>query len=500
LGPRLLNSWAMLLFRYVSSPAPNLKVVATVEAADATGAAGRLGLVEGLPLVGSEHPGADALVVVHGDGDGDVVLKAGVALERADLDGTVPVDGAVGVLDDKGGQLLVALGGGREVLALGQQTELDALEPGEDEEGGGGGLNVVAGTADVGRVHDQPPAAGLVLGVLQALSKGGEVLGQLGDTGVAAGQQLDDLEEGDGVPADGTGPGQGGGTGHLVGPDSLLLLVKAVVEEVGGVVAGVSVNDVELVDNVVPGGGVLAVEEGGPLSVEGVGHEDAVEPHLVVVVGAAVEEAALRRARVAVQLVADGLGGSLVLLLAGTLVPPEDVVTNAVLVQGVLGRLPVKDATVGEDDAVVDAAAVPVDEGLVLGELDGGLEAVVEDSLGVVEGLLVVDLVLGEGLGGPGQVRASGRGGGSEEENGLHDWLGGQRKSDCVEPREGMTVVVREASVRPDLSRQDLQGWLRLGRRALFIGIQIGTKPVRHHHLERGRIFQRGHPLTGIWD
>ncbi|GKT41299.1 uncharacterized protein ColSpa_01480 [Colletotrichum spaethianum] len=360
----------MFLFHYIFSPAPNLKVVAAVVVAGAAGAAGGLGLIEGLPL----------------------------------------------------------------------QAELDALEPGEDEEGGGGGLDVVAGAADVGGVHDEPPAAGLVLGVLQALGKGGEVLGQLGDAGVAAGQQLDDLEEGNGVPAVGTGPGQGGGASHLVGPDGLLLLIKAVIEQVGGVVAGVGVNDVELVDNVVPGGGVLAVEEGSPLGVEGVGHEDAVEPHLVVVVGAAVEEAALRGARVAVQLVADGLGGNLVLLLASTLVPPEDVVTNAVLVQGVLGRLPVKNAAVGEDDAVVDAAAVPVDKGLIFGELNGSLEAVVEDSLGVVEGLLVVDLMLGEGLGGPGQVRAGGRGGGREEENRLHDWLESRRKSDCVEPRKGMTV------------------------------------------------------------
>ena len=78
-----------------------------------------------------------------------------------------------------------------------------------------------------------------------------------------------------------------------------------------------------------------------------------------------------------VELLADDLGGGLILLVAGAVVPPEEIVADAVIVERVVGVIPVLDGAVRLDDNVIDLAFVPVDECLVLGQGDGSLEAFV---------------------------------------------------------------------------------------------------------------------------
>ena len=123
------------------------------------------------------------------------------------------------------------------------------------------------------------------------------------------------------------------------------------VDEVGGVVTCVLLDQVELQLNVFPGGDVVVVEVRRVCGVKSVSHVDTVQPHLVGVGWGTVPETALGCARPAVQLVPVPVGGDLVLgLLAAALVPPvENVVAHTDIVQGVVCVVVASDSSIGRD-------------------------------------------------------------------------------------------------------------------------------------------------------
>src|SRR5690242_17692959 len=88
---------------------------------------------------------------------------------------------------------------------------------------------------------------------------------------------------------------------------------------------------------------------------------------------------------VAVELLADDFCGVLVLCLARAVVPPEDVVSNAVVVERVAGVVPVCDCSISFHDDIVDLASVPIDERLVFGQGNGCFIAFVKRGLRIAK-------------------------------------------------------------------------------------------------------------------
>ncbi|KAI6774982.1 hypothetical protein HG530_001740 [Fusarium avenaceum] len=311
-------------------------------------------------------------------------LERRITVQGSNIDGALPVDGSVRVLGDKVGvQTLVGLLGGLGVGLLVEETAAQTGQPAVGEHSRGRTLDVVALGALVLLVHDDLPQVALV--ALGTEERGGEVLVVSAETGVARvglGEDVKDLDQGPEVPADSSAPDEGRGTGLGVGPHSGLALVETVDGKAGLLIDGDLLDLVPLENNIIPGGVVLGVELRGPDSVEGVSHEDAIEPHLVRVGGGSVPEATGRGPGLLVDPVTDEVGSLLVLLLTGAPVPPEKVQTDAVVVEGVLGQVVVVDSAVGGNNKV-HLVAVPVDEGLVLGQLDGSLVTLEDDSASV---------------------------------------------------------------------------------------------------------------------
>lgn len=143
-----------------------------------------------------------------------------------------------------------------------------------------------------------------------------------------------------------------------------------------------------------PGSRIVGIKELRPVSIVSISHEDAVQPHLVRVGGRAMPETAGRSAWVAVVHATDGVCSDLVLFLASLLVPVEDVVANAVVVETVVRLVECWDGAVLGDDQAIYARAVPVEQLVVPGAGNDGLVATVQSAAAVPSvslSLMVVD-------------------------------------------------------------------------------------------------------------
>lgn len=311
-------------------------------------------------------------------------LERSITVKRSNLDSTLPGQSAVLVLGNKVTvKTLVSLLSGLGVGLLVEETTAKTSQPSVGEHGGSRALNVVTLNTLVLLVHDEFPKVALV--ALSAEKSRSEVLVVSSETlvaGVRLGEDVENLDEGPEVPANSAAPDDGRGTSLGVGPDSNLALVKSVHGKTGLLVDGDLLDLVPLEDNVVPGGGVLSIKLLGPDSVEAISHKDTVEPHLVGVSGLAVPETASGSSGVLVHPVTDKVGSLLVLLLAGALVPPDQVHSDAVVVKRVLRHVVVDDGSVVSDNEI-HLATVPVNQGLVLGQLNGSFVTLKDDSTAV---------------------------------------------------------------------------------------------------------------------
>lgn len=367
--------------------------------------------VANLPLVDGHHVRSMASGIVGNDFDLSVVLQIvskdhimalrrltylerSIAVERSNLDSALPGQSTVLVLGNKVTvETLVSLLGGLGVDLLLKETAAKTSQPTVGEHSRSGRLDVVALSSLVLLVHNNLPEVALV--ALGAEKSGGEILVVGAETlvaGVGLGEDVEDLDQGPEVPTDSAGPDEGRSTVLGVGPDGSLALVETVDGKAGLLVDGDLLDLVPLKDNVVPGGGVLSIELLGPGGVERISHEDTVEPHLVGVCRLTVPETTSGSSGVLVDSVTDEVGSLLVLLLASALVPPQQVHADTVVVKRVLGHVVVDDGAVVGDDQV-HLVAVPVNQGLVLGQLDGSLVTLEDDGTTVPVGTLSLMVV-----------------------------------------------------------------------------------------------------------
>lgn len=143
-----------------------------------------------------------------------------------------------------------------------------------------------------------------------------------------------------------------------------------------------------------PGSGVVSIEQLSPVGVVSISHEDAIQPHLVRVGRRAMPETAGRSAWVAVVHAADGVCSDLVPFLASLLVPVEDVVPDAVVIEAVVCLVEGWDGAVLSHDQAIYARAVPIEQLVVTSAGDHGLIATVQSAAAVPAvslGLVVVD-------------------------------------------------------------------------------------------------------------
>jgi hypothetical protein len=94
----------------------------------------------------------------------------------------------------------------------------------------------------------------------------------------------------------------------------------------------------------------------------------------------------------------DDLGSDLVLLLAGLLVPVEEVVANTVVIQTVAFGVQTNDSAVVGHDEVVDARAQPLKELVVFSAGDQGFITGVDSATAVPPGLLFFAVVDNPGV------------------------------------------------------------------------------------------------------
>lgn len=311
-------------------------------------------------------------------------FEGSITVQRSNLDGSLPGNGSIVVLGHKvPDEALVSLLSGLGVRLLIEKSASKTSQPAVGEHGGGGALDVVTLNTLVLLVHDEFPE--VRLGALGAEESGGEILVVSDEAlvaGVRFGEDVEDFDERPDVPADGAGPNDRGGAGLGVSPDGGLALVEAVDGKTGFLVDGDFLDLIPLKDNIIPGRGVLGIELSSPLSVEAIAHEDAIQPHLIRVRRRAMPEPTSRRPRMLVDSITDEIRSDLVLLLAGLLVPVQQVQADAVVVKRVLCQVIVDDGAVGVHH-IIHLVAVPCEQGLVLGQLDGGFDALVDDRAAV---------------------------------------------------------------------------------------------------------------------
>lgn len=171
----------------------------------------------------------------------------------------------------------------------------DAFEPSIGKHRHATTLNVVPLRANVLLRHDKPPPARLgILGGLEGLREPGVVFQEPLIPRVRLREDLEHLEQRQEIPPNSAAPHKWRRTGDGVRPDGDLAFIIAVGEQTGCFVSRMIFYEVELEDNVVPRCLIVCVIPVGPSGIEGVGHENSVEPHLVWIYGLAVPAPAVR--------------------------------------------------------------------------------------------------------------------------------------------------------------------------------------------------------------